>query len=104
MNTFIALFRGINVGGNNILPMKELASLMTEHGFKGVKTYIQSGNIVFNSKHEPHSDVSELVEKNFGFRPEILFLDRKDLEQAIENNPYSPAEGKLCHFFFCKSC
>jgi uncharacterized protein (DUF1697 family) len=103
MNTFIALFRGINVGGNNIIPMKELSSLMTDHGYTNVKTYIQSGNVVFNSKHEPHSELGELVERNFGFKPEVLILDSKDLTQAMENNPYSPTEGKLCHFSFCKS-
>ena len=56
MDTFIALFRGINVGGNNIIPMKDLASLMSEHGYTDVKTYIQSGNVVFNAKHESDSD------------------------------------------------
>ena len=103
MDTFVALFRGINVGGNNIMPMKELASLMTEYGYTNVKTYIQSGNVVFNSKHQPHSEIGELVEKKFGFKPEVLILSKSDLIQAIENNPYSPKEGKFCHMFFCKS-
>ena len=103
MDTFIALFRGINVGGNNIIPMKELTSLMSEHGYTDVKTYIQSGNVVFNANHEPDSEIGELVERKFGFKPEVLILSRSDLIQAIESNPYSPAEGKHCHFGFCKS-
>ena len=103
MDTFIALFRGINVGGNNIIPMKELASLMTNYGYTNVTTYIQSGNVVFNSKHEPDSEIGDLVEQKFGFKPEVLILSRNDLIQAIENNPYSPGEGKHCHFGFCKS-
>lgn len=103
MSTFVALFRGINVGGNNIMPMKELVSLMTENGYTEVKTYIQSGNVVFNSEHEPHSELGELVEKKFGFKPEVLFLSKSELLQIIENNPYSPVESKFCHFYFCKS-
>ena len=50
MNTYIALLRGINVGGNNKLPMKELRALLEENGLKHVQTYIQSGNIVFQSE------------------------------------------------------
>lgn len=102
MDTFIALFRGINVGGNNIVPMKELVSLLSAHGYTGVKTYIQSGNVVFNSKHGADSELGELVEQKFGFKPEVLILSRNDLLQAIENNPYNPVEGKHCHLGFCK--
>lgn len=47
MNTYIALLRGINVGGNNKLAMRELVSLLEGLGLRNVKTYIQSGNIVF---------------------------------------------------------
>ena len=91
------------MGGNNIIPMKELASLMTENGYTNVKTYIQSGNVVFNSNHEPDSEIGKLVEQKFGFKPEVLILSRSDLTQAIQNNPYSSVEGKFCHFGFCKS-
>ena len=50
MDTYIALFRGINVGGNNILPMVELVLVLEELGLSNIKTYIQSGNVVFQSK------------------------------------------------------
>ena len=50
MNTFVALLRGINVGGKNILPMKELAAVLEGSGLKKVQTYIQSGNVVFQCK------------------------------------------------------
>lgn len=103
MNTFIALFRGINVGGKNIVPMKELAALLTLHGYENVQTYIQSGNVVFDRRSTPDSEIGVLIEEKFGFRPEILILTSRKLEQAIEDNPYSPAEGKHCHFYFCSS-
>ena len=47
MNTYIAFLRGINVGGNNILPMKELSKLLEDLGLQTVKTYLASGNVVF---------------------------------------------------------
>ena len=47
MGTFVCLFRGINVGGRNVLPMKALVGLFEGYGLEEVKTYIQSGNVVF---------------------------------------------------------
>ena len=49
MKTYILLLRGINVGGHNLIPMKALTALLTGLGFKNVKTYIQSGNVVLQS-------------------------------------------------------
>lgn len=49
MGTHVALLRGINVGGRNKLPMRDLAALCTEAGCQGVETYIQSGNAVFGA-------------------------------------------------------
>ena len=103
MKTFIALFRGINVGGRNIIRMKELAALMNTSGYEKVQTYIQSGNVVFNAPKKPTEEIGLLVESKFGFKPEVLILSRKDLSQVIENNPYTGIEGKLCHFYFCKA-
>ena len=61
MKTFIALFRGINVGGKNSLPMKELVSLLEDLGCRSVKTYIQSGNAVFKSKEKDASRLSNKI-------------------------------------------
>ncbi|MBT8114031.1 MAG: DUF1697 domain-containing protein [Arenicella sp.] len=103
MDRYIALFRGINVGGKNIVPMKELASLMNDCGYENTQTYIQSGNVVFNSNKRPSTEIRELVEEKFGFKPEVLIVSRKELHQAIANNPYDVVDGKQCHFYFCMS-
>ena len=50
MKTYIALFRGINVGGSNVLPMKELKRVLEGLGLGDVRTYIQSGNVIFKTK------------------------------------------------------
>jgi uncharacterized protein (DUF1697 family) len=61
MKTYIALFRGINVGGTNILPMKDLVALLENIGSRNVKTYIQSGNAVFHNKEENASLLSNKI-------------------------------------------
>jgi uncharacterized protein (DUF1697 family) len=101
MKTWIALLRGINVGGKHKVSMKELVKLMEAKGFADVKTYIQSGNVVFQSRTRPKDEIGRLIEKKFGFKPEVFVLSGADLEKAMTNNPYKTGEGKAIHFFFC---
>ena len=106
MVTWIALLRGINVGGNNILPMKELASLLLELGFEDVRTYIQSGNVVFRSSSEEKrrlaNRMATAVEKRYGFRIQVLLISKLEFQQAIEENPFPGAvdDPKTLHCFF----
>jgi uncharacterized protein (DUF1697 family) len=80
MNTYITLLRGINVGGRNKLPMRELVQLLEELGLENVKTYIQSGNVVFQSKRTDRAklsaEISEAIGESHGFTPQIFVLDR----------------------------
>ena len=103
----MALFRGINVGGNNILPMKELVKILEVMGFKKVQTYIQSGNVVFQSKKKLHNEAAEQISSKisdiYGFRPKVLLLEVSDFEQAIKNCPFQAEDGKTLHFFFLES-
>lgn len=101
MKKWIALLRGINVGGNHIVPMKELVKSMEENGFSHVKTYIQSGNVVCKYPTPPANKISELIESRFGFKPVVFILSSEELIRAIENNPFPTNVGKALHFFFC---
>lgn len=109
MNTYIALFRGINVGGHNKLLMKDLRSLMKDLGFQKVDSYIQTGNVVFETEKEVKDQLSESisssVEANHGFRPEVLVLDREELLEAIAANPYPEADEqpRSVHLMFLAS-
>ena len=103
METYIVLFRGINVGGRNILPMKELVSILSENHFKHIQTYIQSGNVVLKSTKNPDTKISSIVQNKFGFKPEVLVLGESEFISSIKNNPYISKEGKAMHFYFCKS-
>ena len=106
MPIWIVFFRGINVGGNNILPMKELAALLKKAGCTDVFTYIQSGNVVLkSSEKKPQSlakQIAASIKKEFGFEPKILVMTLKELEQAISTNPFKHAEKdpKSLHCYF----
>jgi len=106
MKTYIALFRGINVGGNNMLPMKELKELLEKEACSDVRTYIQSGNVIFRCAM---TDISRLekrlaaaVSKSHGFEPRVLVLTQGEIEGAAKGNPFPEAvesPGNL-HLFF----
>jgi uncharacterized protein (DUF1697 family) len=95
MNTWIALLRGINVGGNNILPMQDLRNLLTDLGYDNVRTYIQSGNCVFQSSIKDADEIAALIgaaiDKQFGFKPQVFVLSLERLTAVIEANPYPEA-------------
>ena len=61
MTDYIALFRGINVGGRNLISMKELVAVMEDCGNEKIQTYIQSGNVVFSGKPETRKKILELI-------------------------------------------
>ena len=69
MNNYIALFRGINVGGRNILPMKELTAILEGLGYEDIRTYIQSGNVVLRSKHEVGEKSAEEISSKLSELP-----------------------------------
>ena len=87
MHTYIALFRGINVGGKNSLPMKDLTSILENLGASNVKTYIQSGNVVFQSVSKDISSFSKRlgieIRERRGFEPQILVIGLSEVETAI---------------------
>lgn len=104
LHTCIALFRGINVGKTRSLPMKDLKRILEGLGFVDVKTYIQSGNVVFRSDHACRAEdaevISAAVEEEFGFSPNVMLLSKLQLDDAVARNPFPTDEGKFLHFFF----
>ena len=97
MKIYIALFRGINVGGKNSLPMKELTGILEELGCQNVKTYIQSGNVVFQINEKNSSGLSDRlsaeINKLRGFAPSVLLLSLMELEKIVANNPFPEARN-----------
>ena len=107
MATWVLFLRGINVGGNCSLPMKELVSLLDEQGCKNVRTYIQSGNAIFEGTKADATRVAKqlgpAIRKKRGFEPRLYVLSVAELETAAAGNPYPQAvaaEPRLVHVFF----
>ena len=109
MKTYIALFRGINVGGKHALPMKELIAILSGLGAQTIKTYIQSGNVVFTSQEQDPLQLSKKIRAEIkqrrGFEPHVLLLELTDLERVIKQNPFPEAETdpKALHVSFLVS-
>jgi len=97
MNIYIALFRGINVGGKNSLPMKELVGILEELGCQNVKTYIQSGNVVFKLSEKNIAGLSDRlsaeIKKRRGFAPAVLLLSLAELEKIVARNPFPEVQN-----------
>ena len=103
MQTFVALLRGVNVGGHNKLPMADLRSLCESNGLKDVRTYIQSGNIVFRSKKKASTMEAEIaggIQKRFGFAPKILVLPADEIRKAADSYPFPTDNHKFSHIMF----
>jgi len=95
MKTWIILIRGINVGGRNIVPMKDLKARLGEAGFSNARTYIQSGNVAIETDiteaEQICTDVQACIEKGFGFAPKIMALSATKLAKIIKDNPFPDA-------------
>lgn len=97
MNTYISLLRGINVSGQKMIKMIELIELYESLKFNDVKTYLQSGNVIFNSSLNDIEKLSgmieERIERKFGFRVDVLIRSINEFQQIISNNPFLKREG-----------
>lgn len=103
---YAALLRGINVGGKNKLPMKELAALFKAAGYKNVETYIQSGNVVFEVPAGPvkrlPERIREAIEERFGFPVPLTVRSGDELVKIVAANPFlwQGAAEKELHVYF----
>ncbi len=94
MNTHIAFLRGINVGGNTMVSMKDLAAICTHIGFANVRTYLNSGNVIFESPL-PEGELEKALEtalsgktgKDIG----VVIRSPGDLDRVVKGNPFPDA-------------
>lgn len=88
---YIALLRGINVGGNNIIKMADLKKSFEEMKFENVKTYIQSGNVLFDSTEKDFIKLEKKIEKvlseQFNYVSKVVIISHEQLERIVENAP-----------------
>jgi uncharacterized protein (DUF1697 family) len=107
MPTCLALFRGINIGGHHKLPIKELVSLLEEEGCSNIKTYLQSGNVIFDTRRQNRrklsDDIRRSISTRYGFSPTVILLTPAELQSAIADNPFPTDDGKAVSFLFMES-
>ena len=92
MKTHLALLRGINVSGHNMIKMEVLKTILEKAGFQNVQTYIQSGNIFVDSD-EAHGasvgfKIKQEIFKELGLEVPVVVIGKEDLEACLKNNPY----------------
>jgi uncharacterized protein (DUF1697 family) len=106
MNTYIALLRGINVGGHKKVPMAKLRVLLTKSGLEDVKTYIQSGNVIFQSSETNKDKLEAVIHKaildHFGFDVPILVRSKEEINDILDNCPFEE-EKKVASYFIMLS-
>lgn len=91
MVRYIALLRGINVGGNNIIKMADLKNCFEEMGFTNVVTYIQSGNVLFDNNETNQLQLTQQIEKalseRFNYHSKVVLLSQQTLIQLVSAAP-----------------
>ena len=93
--TYISILRGINVSGQKKIKMADLKVLYEESGFEGVTTYIQSGNVIFDSEDNDKSNLKSIIEKaikeKYKFHVPVDIRTSQELKGILENCPYDEA-------------
>jgi uncharacterized protein (DUF1697 family) len=103
--THVALLRGINVGGRNLVAMPALRDLVSSLGHSEVATYIQSGNVVFTSATDDTTSLAQALERKIaeglGVRPSVVVLTKAELAAVVAANPFpDETNPKALHVMF----
>jgi uncharacterized protein (DUF1697 family) len=95
--TYVALLRGINLGGHKIVKMDRLRKTFGQLGFEDVKTYIQSGNVVFKAPAQAPERLAKRIEEKvlwqFGFPVPVVVKTADEIDEVIRNNPLVKEKG-----------
>jgi len=91
MSRYVALLRGINVGGRNLIKMAALKACFDEQGFSDVVTYIQSGNVLFSSGESGSEKLTRRIEAalaaSFGYGASVVLRSRKQMRDIVGRTP-----------------
>jgi len=97
MPSYVAMLRGINVSGNKPVKMEALRASFEALGFKNVRTYVQSGNVVFEAKEREAaplgSKIVARIKRDFGFEVPVLVLGAGELGRVVDENPFLEQRG-----------
>lgn len=103
MTVHIALLKGVNVGGNNKLPMAPAREKLSSAGLTGIVSYIQSGNFLWPAKHpiEAETEIfAKVLKTEFCIAVDVLVMSLDRLQASAKNCPLNPDDPKTLHFYF----
>lgn len=105
---YLALLRGINVGGNNIIKMADLKKVFEDHGYTDVVTYIQSGNVIFSSSEANEQtlaqDIETMLAEAFHYHGKIVLVSHTQLQTVLDRIPQSwHSEDLRCYLAFVRA-
>ena len=105
---YVALLRGVNVGGKNKLPMADLRDIFAEAGCAAVETYIQSGNVVFKAALDLAERVPEIVtrciHRRFGYETAVVVRSKEEMRQVVASNPFDTSgDPRFLHVAFLEN-
>lgn len=104
MKTYLSMLRGINVSGQKKIPMEALKKLYESLGFKNVRTYIQSGNVVFEcpDKNVPAliRTIEKKIRQTYGFEAVVFIRTKDEFKKLIDSTPFSKKDADKLHVTF----
>jgi uncharacterized protein (DUF1697 family) len=102
VQTLVALLRGVNLGARNKVPMAELRQELSDAGLQDVKTYIQSGNLVFRAadRREAADTIETRIAAKYGHRIAVVTRTLPELRRVAESNPFPRADTSKLHVVF----
>lgn len=100
MTTYLALLRGINVSGQKKIPMDELREVLSNAGLKDVRTYIQTGNVIFNSdqKEGLEQSIQKAIEDFYGWEVPVLIRTREEILEVLDACPFPKDKMEQSYF------
>lgn len=104
MPVIVSMLRGVNLGPSRRMKMDDLRPVYESLGLTDVKTYVQSGNVVFRAKRAVSGKrIEDAIEKRFGFRSDVILRAPEELRNVIARNPFPGVEGsKLLVWFLAE--
>lgn len=106
MTKYVAFLRAINVGGNAVIKMEDLRKMFESFGVDNVATYIQSGNVIFESEEKDASTlearIESQLEKSLGYKVPLFVRTMRELASITEKPPFQPKEKETVHVVFLR--
>ena len=102
MKSYLSFFRGINISGQRIIKMQDLVKLFESFGFNNVKTYLQTGNVLFDSEETDSTKIIKIIDygifNKLGYKVTVILRTKRELLDIVDSNPFKYYEGDIKYY------